>query len=161
MPSPLEHRLLGILERPAEEVIGAYEATGETLRIPFGNDPLPKECREKSNVVWHAWGRGRWLSSFSRIGRIFQPGRRSTPVGACHRAVGLGDPDCYHSVLSRSRNCPPSRIGGLSLRAAQDHMETALLVAVFPGLAIFYAALEFNLFGDGLRDILDPRIGER
>jgi peptide/nickel transport system permease protein len=37
-------------------------------------------------------------------------------------------------------------------------METRPLIAVFPGLAIAYAVLAFNLFGDGLRDIFDPRM---
>ena len=31
-------------------------------------------------------------------------------------------------------------------------------LATFPGLAIFGAALAFNLLGDGLRDALDPRL---
>ena len=35
------------------------------------------------------------------------------------------------------------------------------LIAVFPGLAISYAVLAFNLFGDGLRDILDPRLADK
>ena len=35
------------------------------------------------------------------------------------------------------------------------------MIAVYPGLAICYTVLAFNLFGDGLRDILDPRITER
>jgi ABC-type dipeptide/oligopeptide/nickel transport system permease subunit len=40
-------------------------------------------------------------------------------------------------------------------------METNPYVAIFPGLAICYTVLAFNLFGDGLRDILDPRVVER
>ena len=40
-------------------------------------------------------------------------------------------------------------------------METHPLIAAFPGLAICYTVLAFNLFGDGLRDILDPRLSER
>ena len=31
-------------------------------------------------------------------------------------------------------------------------------MAIFPGLAIFLTVLAFNLFGDGLRDALDPRM---
>ncbi len=50
---------------------------------------------------------------------------------------------------------------GADLNLAQDHLEVHPLVAVFPGLAISYAVLAFNLFGDGLRDILDPRLTER
>jgi len=32
-------------------------------------------------------------------------------------------------------------------------------MSVFPGLAIMFAVLGFNFLGDGLRDILDPRLG--
>jgi len=56
---------------------------------------------------------------------------------------------------------PPTPDWGSDLASARDYMETAPLIAVFPGLAICYTVLAFNLFGDGLRDILDPRIAER
>jgi peptide/nickel transport system permease protein len=56
---------------------------------------------------------------------------------------------------------PPTPDWGSDLSAARDFMETAPLIAVFPGLAICYTVLAFNLFGDGLRDILDPRLAER
>ena len=52
---------------------------------------------------------------------------------------------------------PPTPDWGSDLRAAQDHMETHPMIAVFPGLAICFSVLAFNLFGDGLRDILDPK----
>ncbi|MEQ9121459.1 MAG: ABC transporter permease [Alphaproteobacteria bacterium] len=56
---------------------------------------------------------------------------------------------------------PPTPDWGSDLRAAQDHMETYPMIAIFPGLAICFSVLAFNLFGDGLRDILDPRLAER
>ena len=56
---------------------------------------------------------------------------------------------------------PPTPDWGSDLAAARDYMETAPLIAAFPGLAICYTVLAFNLFGDGLRDILDPRLAER
>ena len=56
---------------------------------------------------------------------------------------------------------PPTPDWGADLRAARDYMETAPMIAVWPGLAICYTVLAFNLFGDGLRDILDPRLAER
>jgi peptide/nickel transport system permease protein len=56
---------------------------------------------------------------------------------------------------------PPTPDWGSDLRAAQDHMETYPLIAIFPGLAICFSVLAFNLFGDGLRDILDPRLATR
>lgn len=56
---------------------------------------------------------------------------------------------------------PPTPDWGSDLSAARDYMETHPLIAAFPGLAICYTVLAFNLFGDGLRDILDPRLAER
>jgi peptide/nickel transport system permease protein len=56
---------------------------------------------------------------------------------------------------------PPTPDWGGDLSSARDHMETNPYVAIFPGLAICYTVLAFNLFGDGLRDILDPRVVER
>lgn len=56
---------------------------------------------------------------------------------------------------------PPTPDWGADLSSARDQMETHPLTAVFPGLAICYTVLAFNLFGDGLRDILDPRLAER
>lgn len=52
---------------------------------------------------------------------------------------------------------PPQPSWGTMLNAAQQFLETAPWMAWWPGLAIFVLALSFNLAGDGLRDILDPR----
>ena len=52
---------------------------------------------------------------------------------------------------------PPAPSWGTMLNAAQQFLETAPWMAFWPGLAIFVLALAFNLAGDGLRDILDPR----
>ena len=49
---------------------------------------------------------------------------------------------------------------GKMLRDAQDVMFSAPLQALWPGLAIAGAVLGFNLLGDGLRDLLDPRLRE-
>jgi peptide/nickel transport system permease protein len=47
------------------------------------------------------------------------------------------------------------------LSEAQTLMDRALWLAVFPGLAIAVAVLGLNLLGDGLRDLLDPRLARR
>ncbi len=48
---------------------------------------------------------------------------------------------------------------GLMLRGgAQEYAESAPWVAVFPGIAISLAVFGFNLFGDALRDWLDPKM---
>ena len=53
----------------------------------------------------------------------------------------------------------PTAAWGLMLRgAAVEFAETAPWMAVFPGLAISMAVFGFNLFGDSLRDALDPRL---
>jgi ABC-type dipeptide/oligopeptide/nickel transport system permease subunit len=56
---------------------------------------------------------------------------------------------------------PPTPDWGADLNLAREHMETRPYLAIFPGLAISFAVLGFNLFGDGLRDILDPRTADR
>ena len=57
---------------------------------------------------------------------------------------------------------PPAASWGSMLSEARGFMELDPWLAVAPGVAITIAVLGFNLFGDGLRDILDPRLsGER
>jgi peptide/nickel transport system permease protein len=52
---------------------------------------------------------------------------------------------------------PPTPSWGVLLSDAQSYASQAPRLALFPGLAIFLCSLSFNLFGDGLRDVLDPR----
>jgi peptide/nickel transport system permease protein len=54
---------------------------------------------------------------------------------------------------------PPHPSWGLMLREAQNFLQLSPWYAVFPGSAIALAVLGFNLLGDGLRDLLDPRAG--
>ncbi|MDF6046033.1 ABC transporter permease [Streptomyces sp. JH14] len=56
---------------------------------------------------------------------------------------------------------PPAPSLGVMLSGAQSFLAPAPWLAVFPGLAIVAATLAFNLLGDGLRDVLDPRGGTR
>jgi peptide/nickel transport system permease protein len=52
---------------------------------------------------------------------------------------------------------PPAPSWGLMLKEAQSFLALAPWFALFPGAAIALAVLGFNLLGDGLRDLLDPR----
>lgn len=52
---------------------------------------------------------------------------------------------------------PPDPSWGTMLNTAQQFLETAPWMAWWPGLAILLLTLSFNLAGDGLRDVLDPR----
>ncbi|MBU6081981.1 nickel transporter permease [Allobacillus halotolerans] len=52
---------------------------------------------------------------------------------------------------------PPSPEWGAMLNDGRGYMHDAGHIALFPGLAIVIAVLAFNLFGDGIRDALDPK----
>jgi len=51
--------------------------------------------------------------------------------------------------------------GGMLSRAAEERLHTAPWVAIFPGLAIFIVVMGFNLLGDALRDLFDPKLRGR
>ena len=56
---------------------------------------------------------------------------------------------------------PETPTWGNMLREGQQFMQIAWWMAVFPGSALFILVLALNLFGDGLRDALDPRMRRR
>lgn len=53
---------------------------------------------------------------------------------------------------------PPNPSWGLMLSDASRYMESAPWLVLFPGLALCILVLAFNLFGDALRDFLDPKM---
>ena len=55
---------------------------------------------------------------------------------------------------------PPSPDWGVMISEGKDYMQYAPWLTLFPGLAIAFSALAFNMLGDGLRDLLDPRMKE-
>jgi peptide/nickel transport system permease protein len=56
---------------------------------------------------------------------------------------------------------PPQPSWGRMLAEAQSLLFQAPLLAVFPGVAIALAVLGLNLMGDGLRDLMDPRLARK
>ena len=56
---------------------------------------------------------------------------------------------------------PPTPSWGWDLKANVAFIQANFWLSLFPGLAIFVTVLGFNLFGDGLRDALDPRVRGR
>ncbi len=53
---------------------------------------------------------------------------------------------------------PPEPDWGLAIAESRQYLPEAWWFATFPGLAIFAAVFGFNLLGDGVRDIVDPRL---
>jgi len=53
---------------------------------------------------------------------------------------------------------PPQPDWGLTISESRNYLPDAWWYATFPGLAILVAVLGFNLLGDGLRDLVDPRL---
>src|SRR5438876_101518 len=99
-----------------------------------------------------------WLGTdaFGRdvLSRIIYGSRTAMLVGfAC---AFLGEASLTFLGLGVSE---PTPAWGLMLRgAAVQFAEAAPWMAIFPGLAISLAVFAFNLFGDSLRDALDPRL---
>ena len=52
---------------------------------------------------------------------------------------------------------PPTPEWGAMVAAGKDYILDQWWIATFPGMAIFIVVLAFNLLGDTLRDIFDPR----
>ncbi|MBS4201292.1 ABC transporter permease [Bacillus sp. FJAT-49732] len=53
---------------------------------------------------------------------------------------------------------PPTPSWGSMLAAGQGYLELAPWMALFPGVFIFLTVMSINLFGDGIRDMLDPKL---
>jgi ABC-type dipeptide/oligopeptide/nickel transport system permease subunit len=52
---------------------------------------------------------------------------------------------------------PPTPSWGNLLANAPQYYQTQVWILIFPGLAILFTTIAFNLLGDGLRDAFDPR----
>src|SRR5207302_10681753 len=53
---------------------------------------------------------------------------------------------------------PPQPEWGRMLSEGRDYLREAWWISTFPGLGIMLTVLGMNLVGDGLRDVLDPRL---
>lgn len=76
--------------------------------------------------------------------------------------LGVGDAILSSAALSflGLGAQPPTPEWGLMIASSREFITNAWWIVTFPGVAILLAVLGFNLFGDGLRDVLDPRLKE-
>lgn len=65
------------------------------------------------------------------------------------------------SFLGLGTPPPTPTWGGMLSGEGRRNLETAPYLAIFPGLAISIVVLAFNMLGDALRDLLDPRLRQR
>jgi peptide/nickel transport system permease protein len=54
---------------------------------------------------------------------------------------------------------PPEAAWGNMLSTARSYIDQSVWMSIFPGVAIMLVVMGFNFLGDGLRDVLDPRVG--
>ncbi|MGE2730293.1 ABC transporter permease [Mycolicibacterium vaccae] len=122
---------------------------------------------------------------FARVARASTLGVRTEPYVSASRAMGSGDlyilrrhvlPNIAgplivqtslslaFAILSEAALSflglgiqPPQPSLGRMIFDSQGFVTMAWWMAVFPGAAIFVIVLAFNMFGDGLRDVLDPK----
>lgn len=76
-----------------------------------------------------------------------------------YATLSLGDAILAAAVLSflGLGVQPPTPEWGAMLNDAQQYIFSAPYLSILPGLAIFLTVMAFNLIGDGLRDVLDPK----
>jgi peptide/nickel transport system permease protein len=75
-------------------------------------------------------------------------------------SIGVADAITIESSLSflGVGTQPPTPSWGYMLQRGINSLEEAPWIATFPGVAMLFTILGFNLLGDGLRDVLDPRM---
>lgn len=97
------------------------------------------------------------LSKLSIIRKHIIPNNIS--VILVYATLDLGGAILYASVLSYLGlgAQPPLAEWGAMVYGGQVYLASAWWIPIFPGLMIFGVALGFNLLGDALRDVLDPR----
>jgi len=97
------------------------------------------------------------LSEFRIIFRHVLPNAMS-PVYVI-ATLGIGGAILTESALSflGIGVQPPTPSWGNILTQAKDNIEVAWWLSLYPGLAIFLTVMGYNLLGEGLRDIFDPR----
>lgn len=117
---------------------------GETLSI-----------RER-DFVWAARGLG---FSHARVLGVHVLPHVVSPILVA-ATLGIGGAVLTESALSflGLGVQPPAPSWGNLLSAGKDYLHVAWWLTLFPGFAILVTVLSFNLLGEGLRDVLDPRM---
>lgn len=131
----------------------------------FNIPTFARVTRASANAVWardfilaaRACGKGRWRITLEHV----LP--NIAPVLIVQATIQFALAILAEAALSYLGlgTQPPQPSWGRMLAEAQTLMFQAPLLAVWPGVAIALAVLGLNLLGDGLRDLLDPRLARQ
>ena len=105
--------------------------------------------------------RGVGTGSFRILGRHILPNIVSPIIVMATLTVGFMIVETAGLSFLGLGASPPTPEWGSMLATGRSFMLTAPWIATFPGLAILVTVVAFNLMGDGLRDLLDPRLRGR
>jgi peptide/nickel transport system permease protein len=97
-----------------------------------------------------------WVEFF-RLVRGEMLGEKVKEYVEAARVSGRSDPAIMASEILPNI-LPPDPAWGPMVASGRDYLLTAWWVSTFPGLAILILVVSINVFGEGLRDILDPRL---
>ncbi len=131
----------------------------------FNIPTFARVTRASANAVWsrefvlaaRACGKGPWRITFDHV----LPNILSALIVQATIQFALAIlAEAALSYLGLGTQ-PPQPSWGRMLAEAQTLMFQAPLLAVFPGVAIALAVLGLNLLGDGLRDLMDPRLARK
>ncbi|HLS56833.1 MAG TPA: ABC transporter permease [Zeimonas sp.] len=146
-------------------IVGPGLVTGIVAIGIFNVPVFARLTRGAANAVWareyvlaaRAAGKGRWRITLDHV----LPNIANVLI--VQATVAFATAILAEAALSYLGlgTQPPQPSWGRMLNEAQVQMFQAPLLAVWPGLAIVLTVLGLNLMGDGLRDLLDPKLARR
>jgi peptide/nickel transport system permease protein len=146
-------------------IYGPGLATGIVAIGVFNIPVFARVTRAAANAIWareyvlaaRAAGKGRWRITLDHV----LPNIASALiVQATNQFATAIIAEAALSYLGLGTQ-PPMPSWGRMLNEAQTQMFQAPMLAVYPGMAIVLAVLGLNLMGDGLRDLLDPKLARK
>lgn len=157
-PALLTAILLGAIYGPG--LVTGIVAIG-LFNIPV----FARVTRAAANAIWarefvlaaRAAGKGRWRIT---IDHVLPNIASALIVQATNQFATAILAEAALSYLGLGTQ-PPTPSWGRMLNEAQTQMFQAPMLAVYPGVAIALAVLGLNLMGDGLRDLLDPKLARK
>jgi peptide/nickel transport system permease protein len=146
-------------------IYGPGLATGIVAIGIFNIPVFARVTRAAANAIWareyvlaaRAAGKGRWRIT---IDHVLPNIASALIVQATNQFATAIIAEAALSYLGLGTQ-PPMPSWGRMLNEAQTQMFQAPMLAVYPGLAIVLAVLGLNLMGDGLRDLLDPKLARK